>query len=239
MRILSGYVLLFVLYQLPQGLFDYVISDRRVWMAATLLFFLGAWLVGGRSFAGYGLPSGGGWGRKLALGAAIGFIFCFGVSWFGWMAGSYSVERVNRLLALAPMLFLTGLGSFLASASEDILTRGYVWRYWPAPRGVTFVAASAVLYVLNHIYVLSRGPALWIFLLLLGLSLAWPLWKTGSMWLTIGLHWGWNLVFHWSGLALETRSREIGISSTWFSAMGAAAMLSTVVWLCRKRPGTN
>lgn len=238
MRIPLGYALLFVLYQMPQGLYDYVIADRRVWLAATLLFFAGAWLVGGRSFAGYALPPGG-WARKLASGSAIGFVLCAGVSWFGWAAGSFSVERVNPLLPLAPAFFLTGLGSFLASASEDILTRGYVWRHWPRPRGAAFVAASAALYVLNHIYVLSRGPALWIFLWLLGASLAWPLWKTGSMWLAIGLHWGWNLVFHWSGLLLETRSREGGMSSTWFSAAGAAVMLGTVVWLCRDRRRAN
>jgi uncharacterized protein len=59
-------------------------------------------------------------------------------------------------------------------------------RHW------AFIMASALLYVLNHIYRLSNGPLEWLMLFCFGLAYAAALRFSGSLWAAIGLHWGWN-----------------------------------------------
>ncbi len=79
--------------------------------------------------------------------------------------------------------------------TEDILTRGYLCRAaglrWR--NGAAFVLASSALYVLNHVYRLQLGPREWLLLCAYGLVYATALWRTGSLWSAVGLHWGWNL----------------------------------------------
>uniref|UniRef100_UPI0030F3E071 CPBP family intramembrane glutamic endopeptidase n=1 Tax=Phenylobacterium sp. TaxID=1871053 RepID=UPI0030F3E071 len=96
------------------------------------------------------------------------------------------------LLAALPMLLLS---TFVASLAEDILTRGFWYRAadirWRG--GVVFVLASSVIYVLNHIYRLGNGPVEWLVLFCFGVAYATALWRSGSLWVALGLHWGWNL----------------------------------------------
>jgi len=49
------------------------------------------------------------------------------------------------------------------------------------------------MYVLNHIYRLGNGPLEWLTLACFGVSCATALWRTGTLWAAVGLHWGWNL----------------------------------------------
>jgi uncharacterized protein len=95
------------------------------------------------------------------------------------------------ILPLLGIILIT----FFSSASEDILTRGYVFKYLPkkfSPQ--LLVGISSVIYVLNHIWRIDDGYTQWIMLLLMGLTYAIPFAVTGSLWFTIGCHWGWNTV---------------------------------------------
>lgn len=58
---------------------------------------------------------------------------------------------------------------------------------------MVFVLASSAIYVLNHIYRLVDGPLAWLTLFCFGLAYAAALWRSGSLWAAVGLHWGWNL----------------------------------------------
>jgi membrane protease YdiL (CAAX protease family) len=96
------------------------------------------------------------------------------------------------LMAGLPMLLLVTL---VPSLAEDILTRGYWYRAaglrWRS--GTVFVPVSAAIFVLNHIYRLGNGPQEWLVLFAFGLPYAAALWRSGSLWAALGLHWGWNL----------------------------------------------
>jgi membrane protease YdiL (CAAX protease family) len=133
-----------------------------------------AWLLGG--------------GFILALLAKLGALLV------GTQLGLYysapgGVPLEDFLQALA----WTTVFTFVPSIAEDILTRGFwarvpAWR-WSAWR---FVLFSSSVYVLNHVYRLGNGPTEWLMLFCFGLAYATALWRTGSLWAAVGLHWGWN-----------------------------------------------
>jgi hypothetical protein len=107
------------------------------------------------------------------------------------------VYRIEPLPLGASAVLLAILGmlpyTFFPSVAEDIVTRGFLMRAFPAlSRRWLFVVASSALYVLNHIYRLSSGPLEWAMLFAFGLAYAAALFYSRSLWPAIGLHWGWN-----------------------------------------------
>lgn len=228
MRALVGFVLLFVLYQAPQGIQDYVYADRRLWLAITLAFFPAAhWIsrwLGGEGLRAYGLA-----GRPfpaLPVGVILGLAASAGAGFVAHALGFYRIDSVAPVETIVVPALLLALGSAAASLAEDILIRGFPWAFSPARGWSTpaFAAASAALFVANHIYVISRGAALWVFLFALGFGLAWALHRTGTLWLTFGAHWGWNLAYHWSNLLLNTTDLGPRGANTWVSAACATAL---------------
>jgi len=244
-RIAAGYAVLLFFYQLPQAVHDYVVPSRLLWLAATALFFVVARAVarrlGGEGLSSYALAGHTRWRRDLAAGLFAGLFFSAAAGAVSHQLGFYRIDAVVPLRALLVPAILLALGSALASLSEDILTRGFPW--WQAGRrmpAARFCAMSAALYVANHIYVLNRGPALWTFLFVFGLGLAYAVHRTGSLWLAFGAHWGWNLVYHVSNAALTTTNLAPGPANTWVSAVASVALAGLLVWLSRRlsqRPG--
>lgn len=232
-RVLLGYATLFVFYQLPQALQDYVWPNRLLWLAATLLFFVAAagvarWL-GGKGLSSYAL-SPERRTRNFSAGVALGLVFGTGALVVGYLLHLYRVDAVAPWKALLLAVPLLAFGSLLASLSEDVLTRGLVW--WQGGRRLSaahFTLLSAALFLVNHIYVLKRGPAIWTFLFALGLGLAYALHRTGSLWLPFGVHWGWNLTYHVSNTALETTTLAGPAANTWVSAATATVLLLVLI----------
>lgn len=197
-KIAVGFTVLFAAYQLPQAL---MLRWGRIdlFVAATLLFLpvaygVARW-IGSRGWSEYFLPL----NRRvvlLVLGVPLGMTASFAGTWAGIRLGYTHVDRVEPWSAHVGYLLAVYGVSLISSLAEDILTRGFLLRHWPGLGLKWFVPLSALVYVLNHIYVLRRGPSLWMFLYVLGFALAWPLLKTRQMWLTVGAHWGWNIVYH-------------------------------------------
>ncbi|HEV2622519.1 MAG TPA: CPBP family intramembrane glutamic endopeptidase [Frateuria sp.] len=193
---------LFVLYQSAEGvgarwLRDVVVQDGLMIASVLAAWPLSRWL-GWKGYGAYALRwapvrvwfwLAGGLGLAVAgkaLAVAVGLrlgVYASdsgGLVWNGFSAG-----------ALAMLL----VGTFVPSLAEDILTRGFWYRaagvHWR--RGLVFVAFSSLMYVLNHIYRLERGPLEWAMLFCFGLAYATALWRSGTLWAAVGLHWGWNL----------------------------------------------
>lgn len=231
--ILVGFAVLFAAYQMPQGIYDYIFPNRALWLLVSILFFPLAYAVarwqGGDGLGAFGMSIGKHSSWQLAIGLLFGITFSAAAVAVGAIAGLFEITAVVAFKrAIGPVLLLA-FGSFFASASEDILTRGYIHRYTCRWRTPTFVLFSSAIFVLNHIYVLQRGFALWVFLFVLGAALAFPLRHTGSLWLTIGLHWGWNIAYHATNFMLTTHVVKPNSMSTWVSAACAALLLVTVL----------
>jgi len=201
-RRLAGFLLLFLLYQSAEGIGGRWLHSFPVQAGLMLAALLAAWPVsrwlGYRRLDAYALAlCPGAWTWLLAgllLAAALKLAAVPLGMQLGWIAagsGAPAPSLANLASAL-PMLLLS---TFVPSLAEDILTRGYPYRAagltWR--NGIGFVIASTALYVLNHLYRLHLGPGEWLLLSSYGLTYATALWRSGTLWAAVGLHWGWNL----------------------------------------------
>ncbi|GAB3470767.1 hypothetical protein GCM10027321_41670 [Massilia terrae] len=196
-RLALVFLILFLAYQLPEGLGQRGLHSTPVAATLLLMFLPVAWLCG-RMLGYRGLDA---WYLRaprwrvllggffvLAVAAKLGALV------IGTKLGVY---KYSGLSAEAPGIALTALWmlpyTFFPSIAEDIVTRGFVMRAFPAlSRRWLFIPFSALVFVLNHIYRLSNGPAEWTMLFCFGLAYAAALYYSRSLWAAVGLHWGWN-----------------------------------------------
>jgi len=199
-RRIVAFVALFVLYQSAEGIGADLLHSFFVQAALMTSCVLAAWPLGRwlgfRGYDAYALR-GRAWPAWLAGGLLLAALanlaslaLGLGLGVFAWRGGGHV-----DLSAFAPQaLALAALSTFVPSIAEDILTRGFWWRAsgirWRAP---VFVAASALIYTLNHIYRLGNGPDEWWMLFCFGTAYACAMLRSGSLWPAVGLHWGWNL----------------------------------------------
>lgn len=200
-RALLAFVLLWLLYQGAEGVGARWLHSFPVQAGLMLACVLAAWplsrWLGYRGYAAYALGGGNGLRWWLPGGLLLAVLAKFGAVRLGlhmdvYTAAAPAADAFAASLAALPLLLLS---TFVASLAEDILTRGFWYRAaglrWRS--GVVFVLASSAIYVLNHIYRLGNGPQEWLLLFCFGLAYAAALWRSGSLWGAVGLHWGWNL----------------------------------------------
>lgn len=226
----SGFLLaLMIAFQLPVGL------GLRRWgrMEAMALLWVGFYLLalgvgralGRPGFQAFGLGRAPGFGATFLalLGAALaakGVGLALGASLGIYALGPAGPPSAGFLVALAA----AGITTFIPSVAEDLVTRGLPWHLWPPKAGpVGFVAGSAALFVLNHVYRLGKGPVEWAFLFVLGVTYAAALARFRTLWAAVALHWGWNLANALADLRWEVTLRQPG-AAPWLS-MGLHLLL--------------
>ena len=196
-RWVVAFIVLFVAYQAPEGIGGRVLQNGAVAAALMLAFLPIAWLVARWLGRGMGTAYALEW--RARYGGLLLSGFCLAVAMkavalqVGLTYGIYAPgAAVSPALGVGMLVWL-GFYTFIPSIAEDIVTRGF-WARVPGWRwtGPGLVGFTAVLYVLNHLYRLENGPAEWLMLLCYGLAYGVALWRTGSLWAAVGLHWGWN-----------------------------------------------
>jgi hypothetical protein len=171
-----------------------------VWLALYAGFFPLAHGVGRLTGAGglgaMGLALHRGWGRNLLL----GFLFCASLTVLKyvllWALGTFRVEGFRPAGDITVLVLQSLLAMFLSSATDDVLLRGYLVRhlspYLPAS---ALVGLTTLAYVVNHVWYVHLTWEAWLYLGLLGWMFALALVRTGSLWLSIGIHWGGNVAY--------------------------------------------
>ena len=98
---------------------------------------------------------------------------------------------------LLPVALIGMVGILIQAGSEELFFRGYltqfVRRFTKNP--YVFISIPALLFALPHITNISElGGGLLVLTpyLVSGLLYAWAAWRTGSLWMALGLHWGNN-----------------------------------------------
>lgn len=240
-RIAIGFACLFLLYQSAEGVGDRLLHSFPAQAGLMLACLVAAWPVsrwlGFRGLGAFALPLR---GRALAWLPpllALAFALKAAALQVGLALGIYAPDSAGAatagVLTALPMLLLS---TFVPSIAEDILTRGFPYRAagirWR--RGATFVAASSLLYVLNHLYRLSLGPMEWLMLFAFGLAYATALWRTGSLWAAVGLHWGWNLGNATLAIAMPTSTVDTAGGRV-LSMAAHLLMLGIVLAISRRR----
>jgi uncharacterized protein len=218
-------------YQLPQAA-----GNPYLMLLFPPLAWLGSRALGFRGMRAWYLDARPGWLRLLALGLGLAMVAKFAAFAVGTHTGVYELSWPGAVVGvdLARALAFLAISTFIASAAEDILTRGLVMRAFPRlGRHRVFILLSASLYVLNHIHRLQNGPAEWLMLFCFGLAYAAALWRTGTLWAAVGLHWGWNL----AGGSLDIVTRPVDLQPDWapFYSSGAHLVLLLTV-LVTMRP---
>ena len=202
-RAVLAFALLFVLYQGAEGIGGHLLG--LFWVQAALMTTMvavawpvGRWL-GFRGYDAYALE----WRRSAPIMLFGGLMLALLVKYVAvcvGMALDIYAARAREATPIGAVSFLSSIPwalvvTFVPSIAEDILTRGYLWRAirprWPA--AWVFVLASSALYVANHVFRLGGGLSGLIMLFCFGLAYATAVVRTGSLWLAVGLHWGWNL----------------------------------------------
>lgn len=193
----------------------------------------------------YGLARHRGWILNLVIGTAVGIAFA-AIAHAIAIAGGY--ERIVGIAA--PDVWLTGMPKIMImtlvpSLAEDLLARGYLFRFL-APRlaPAVWIVVSATVFVVNHLARLGDGPAILLYLFAIGLATAWALAFTGSLWATLGLHWGGNLVYLSSITLFQVEATHPGTTTTWILAASDFAMFAWCAlalrrWLRRTAAATS
>lgn len=244
-RLATTFVILFAVYQLPEGLGMRVLHSVPIAGAIMALFLPVAWLCGRR--LGYrGLDA---WFMALTPRWAVLLASCFALSllakaaalWIGSTAGIYQIAPLAGTGAAAVMVAFLGMlpYTFFPSVAEDIVTRGFLMRAAPAlSQRHAFIAVSAGLFVANHIYRLANGPLEWLMLFCFGLAYAAALFYSRTLWAAIGLHWGWNFAGQFADQVVSVDAVVPGRGPL-LSSLAHLFMLAVVVLVARRFKRNN
>lgn len=238
----GGFALLFAAYHLP----DVVHATWAPYVAIPLVLVLSDLVARAqrtRGLRAYGLAAHAGWLHNLAIGVGVGVGFALLAHAVVLGLGHERVRAVapaRAWLELAPKILLMTL---LPSLAEDLLTRGYLFRFL-APRmaPTTWIGLSALVFVGNHVTRLGDGAPILVYLLAIGLATAWALAFTGSLWTTLGLHWGGNLVYFASISVVRVEATDAGTTALWALAGCDLLMFGFcvgVVGALVRRPGRS
>lgn len=194
------FLLLLGVYHLPEFLQQHYKKPLLLFFELSMLLFVViAFFIGRQKnkngFETFGLISfrqhKGNLFKGLIIGLSISAVANFLPVWLTWSEISiqFSLQRVITQTALF------SIGTLFPSLAEDILTRGFLKAYFPERWNVKWlVPISAGIYTLNHIFRLNK-PDVLLYLFILGLLLMWSYAATGSLWLTLGIHWGSNIAY--------------------------------------------
>lgn len=244
LRLALVFAVLFVAYQLPEGLGLRVLHSVPINAALMLAFFAVAWFCG-RALGFRGFDA---WFMSLTPGCLGLLVAMFALACaakaaalgLGSALGIYRVASSGQgaeqvLMAALMMLPYT----FIPSAAEDILTRGFLMRALPRlSRRWLFVVASAALYVANHIYRYADGPLELARLFAFGLAYGAGLYYSRSLWAAIGMHWGWNFAGQF-GDAVISSDIIAPAQGPLISIAGHLLMLGVVVLVAHSRRVTS
>jgi membrane protease YdiL (CAAX protease family) len=195
---LSGFLLLDLYANFVPRWVGYALP---VWLAYAVGFFVLAFVVcrfalGLRSTADVGLGRGKGWMRQLAFGFLVGFgVWAFKNVVFAAM-GKFELVGWRDAGYALPLLAQALVGMFLASAINDLMIRGYGLAFCRRFQLMAwYVLVTSVVYALDDSWNEGIQFNNLVFSLVLGVSLAYTVVKTGAIWMSIGIHWGGNTCF--------------------------------------------
>jgi len=136
--------------------------------------------------------------------------------WEGWAWETSPASTIAGALLLSLVVFI------LVGYQEELLSRGYHLQNLIDGSGLRWaLVISSTIFALLHLFNPGAGPAAVVGLVFAGIFLAFGWLRTGRLWLSIGLHIGWNFFegtvfgFQVSGLDLFKLMRHTVTGPAW------------------------
>jgi membrane protease YdiL (CAAX protease family) len=151
--------------------------------------------VGLNGLSGIGVFFHKGWLRNFTISFTIGFGFWAIWDSYYFFSGGYSFVGINKHFFGMPFLEVV-VGYLLGSLINDILIRGYLINFLKDKLKMSWVMAiSIIIYAFDDIWYEGLSLNNTIFSIILGFSLTYAFYKTGSIWANTGIHFGLNMVY--------------------------------------------
>lgn len=189
----------FLVLDLYFNLVPVQLSNSYLQLATILLFFPLAHFIakymGINGLSGLGVSFHKGWARNFLISFLIGFSFWVLLNGFYFLIGDYKFEGINHHFFGMPFLEVI-VGYLLGSIINDIMIRGYLINFLKGKIQMKWVLAISILvYAFEDFWYAGFSLNNIIFSILLGLSITYAFYKTGSIWANTGIHFGLNIVY--------------------------------------------
>ncbi len=136
------------------------------------------------------------WWKNILIGFMIGFSFWLIKYLLVFFVGGFEISDIKPFPEMISTLFMVMLLFLVGSFLNDIIIRGYVFGHLKEKIPMKWVfVISLILYVLDDSWNEGFNMSNSLFSLILGLSLTYAIYKTGSLWATTGIHWGLNVCY--------------------------------------------
>ena len=239
LKIIAGFIILFCCYHAAEYMMLFK-NSATGFLLLSFVFFIVAWLVA----KWQGLEGLAAWGmvierkglKQLGLGLLAGGIV-YGIYFLTSLA--LDIDRIKEVPPLGTFIsqfLLFALGTFFSSLSEDVLVRGYLYRFLNGKiNPYNLIALSSLVYVLNHIYRLGEGSGFWLYILIIGVFLMLAMVRTGNIWLTLGLHWAGNIVYHTTHSVMHTEAGKGNFSGTLLYILFLLLLIPITFFISQKK----
>ena len=239
-NLLTGFLVLFLLYQTAEANGQDLLKVPGKPYSIFLLFLLvipAAELLarwqGDAGISSYGMGLTAGWWQYYLSGVGLGLAIQTILEYF---AAQIGVRRIadfrfswTFLMRGIPWILFA---NFPAAAGEDLVTRGYPWRFMQTSPLLVFLLSSALLYMLNHIIrLLTRPVTDWYHLPFLGITLAYALYQTGSLWFVIGLHQSGNVIYYGMQQMMKVTNTTNLRQRVLFGIFSEIVLFAIVIWM--------
>ncbi|EKN66634.1 CAAX amino protease [Neobacillus bataviensis LMG 21833] len=136
------------------------------------------------------------WWRNTVIGFIIGFSFWLMKYILVYLFGGFEMTVGKSFPEMIMSLLMVMLTFLVGSFLNDIIIRGYVFGHLKERIPVKWVfIISLILYALDDSWNEGFSITNTLFSLILGLSLTYAVYKTGSLWADTGIHWGLNVCY--------------------------------------------
>jgi membrane protease YdiL (CAAX protease family) len=160
-----------------------------------LAHFIAKW-VGLNGLKGMGLLFHQGWLKNFILSFWIGFSFWILMYGIQLLSGDLKWMGVRESSDLLMPFLMIMVGFFIGSFINDLIVRGFVINLLKDKLHVGWVfTVSILIYTLDDYWYAGFSLSNFIFSVILGLSLTYAFYKTGSIWANTGIHYGLNVAY--------------------------------------------
>jgi membrane protease YdiL (CAAX protease family) len=191
-----GFLLLDLYFAFIPSLFN----DPFLQFGAILLFFplallIAKW-VGLPGLKGMGFLFHHGWKKNFFTSFLVGFGFWMLMFGIQLLSGDLVFIGLKKPSELFMPILMIMIGFFTGSLINDLIMRGYVINLLKNKLHIAWVfTISILLYALDDYWYAGFSLNNMIFSMILGLSLTYAFYKTGSIWANTGIHYGLNVAY--------------------------------------------